>query len=425
MRITLVNTHDRIGGAERCSYDLATELHRGGDTVELIVGRKLGRDSFVTQMAYRPLDWKTRSFVYGRLGLTDTTIAAPIYGCWTLPGLRKAEVYNLHNMHGAYWNFWTLPILARRAPLVLTLHDEWLLTGDCAYTYDCERWLERCGRCPQALESDPVNRVCIGGGRDATRVNLWLKRAAFGRLDPAHLTLVAPSRWLADRASRAPHLARFSFRVIHNGVDLQLFSPGNVQASRERFGLPKQRFLVLSLAANQFDRRKNLQTVLDALYSPGWPRDAALVVAGRLDPESRTRLEGSERCYLTGYLDGPGPVSELMGACDLTVVPSRADNLPYAALEAQACGCPVLAAKAGGTPETIEDGVTGWLFDPAQGGDALAQRIAAISRSDPHRLRDVRGQARKRSLQLFGLERFASSYRRLFEEGLESWRRRR
>ena len=60
MRITYVNTHDLVGGAERCSYDLARETAILGDEVELIVGRKLGDDPFVRQLRYGPLDWRAR-----------------------------------------------------------------------------------------------------------------------------------------------------------------------------------------------------------------------------------------------------------------------------------------------------------------------------------------------------------------------------
>ena len=415
MRITVVNTHDLVGGAERCSYELARGLREHGDDVSLIVGRRFGDDSFVRQMSYRWLDWRLRSFVYGRLGLTDTTIAAPLYECFRMPALREADVYNIHNMHGAYWNFWTVPLLARRAPVVLTLHDEWLLTGDCAYTYACERWRDHCGRCPQAREPDPDDRVCIGG-RDATWVNLKLKRAMF-RCAPAHrVVLVSPSRWLADRAGEAPHLARFERRVVPNGVDLELFRPREPAQARREAGLPAEAFLALTFAANLFDRRKDLRRLLAAVRSPRWPADARLVVAGRTTPELERELAGDPRIIAMSYVSGREDLARLLAAVDLVVVPSRAENLPYAALEAQACGTPVLGARVGGIPETLEDGVSGWLFEPGCEPDALAEAIAAIRALPLERREAARARARADAARRFGHLRFVEAYREIFAE---------
>jgi len=415
MRVTIVNTHDLVGGAERCSYELASGLRQRGDQVSLIVGRRFGDDPFVVQMKYRWLDWRLRSFAYGWLGLTDTTIAAPLYECFRMPELREADVYNIHNMHGAYWNFWTVPLLARRAPVVLTLHDEWLLTGDCAYTYSCERWRDHCGRCPQAREPESDDRVCIGG-RDATWLNLKLKRAMFRCAPGRSVVLVSPSRWLADRAGEAPHLARFERRVVPNGVDLEVFRPRESAPARREAGLPPDAFLVLTFAANLFDRRKDLHRLLAATRSTRWPADARLVVAGRATPELERELAGDPRIVVRDYVSGREDLARLLAAVDLVVVPSRAENLPYAALEAQACGTPVLGARVGGIPETLEDGASGWLFDPACESEALAETIAAIRALPPDRREAARARARANATRRFGHVRFVEAYRELFAE---------
>lgn len=415
LRVTLVNTHDLGGGAERCSYELAQQLVRRGDQVRLIVGRRFGDDPWVLQLKYRPFDWRLRSFVHGRLGLTDTTIVAPLYACFQLDALRRADVFNLHNQHGSFWNFWTVPLLAQRAPVVLTLHDEWLLTGDCAYTYDCERWRDRCGACPQAREPNPVDRVCIGG-RDATRLNLALKRAMFRCVDPERLVVVSPSHWLAERAGQAPHLRHIATTVIPNGVDLELFRPRASEDERRRVGFAAAEFLVLVFGENLFDGRKNLRLVIDAARSPEWPPDAPLLVAGRTTPELDRLLGSDRRVRSVGHLADRGELARLLAMVDLVIVPSRAENLPYAALEAQACGTPVLGARVGGIPETVEDGVSGWLFEPDCSPAQLAARVGAIRALSPEHRRSVGRSARERAEACFGLERFVDSYRKLFED---------
>lgn len=415
MRITFVNTHDVIGGAERCSYDLARSFRAAGDDATLLVGRKLGDGSFVKQLSYHPWDWKLRSFAHGRLGLTDTTILAPLYGCFTIDALRDADLYNIHNMHGAYWNFWTLPLLARRAPVVLTLHDEWFLTGDCAYTYECERWRKGCGSCPQATEKEPGDRVCIGGA-DATKLNLKLKRMVTRFLDPRRVAIVSPSAWLAGQAERSPHLARFRRVRIPYGVDLEVYRPRDRQETRRRWGVVGDDFLVLASAANLFDKRKNLRLVLDALREPNWPLRARLVLVGRMSDAIKDEIAGNPRCLPMGYQREAIDMARAMSACDLAVVPSRSDNFPYTALEAQACGLPVLAADTGGIPETIEANATGWLFDPTIAAGAFAEEIARIMTLQQYSQNAAGKAARERALEHFSMARFVSAYRNLFSE---------
>ena len=56
---------------------------------------------------------------------------------------KPPDVLHLHNLHGGYFDLRVLPELSQGQPTVVTMHDEWLYTGHCAYTLDSERWLSR------------------------------------------------------------------------------------------------------------------------------------------------------------------------------------------------------------------------------------------------------------------------------------------
>ena len=101
---------------------------------------------------------------------------------------RVPDVLHLHNLHGGYFDLRVLPELSARQPTVVTMHDEWLYTGHCAYTLDSERWLEGCGSCPH-LDSYPALRV------DGTAEN-WRRKAALYKRSRLHV--VCPSEWLLD-----------------------------------------------------------------------------------------------------------------------------------------------------------------------------------------------------------------------------------
>lgn len=414
MKIAIVNTHDIIGGAERCSYNLVTQLRQGGDDARLIVGGKRGTDSFVRQIDYGGIDWRLRGLVHNRLGWTDTTLMAPIRGCYTWPELRHADVVNIHNMHGAYWNFWTLPILSRRTPLILTLHDEWLLTGDCAYTYGCTKWKQQCGACPQASAGNPDHRACIGGA-DATRFNLGLKRKALDLCSADSIEIVAPSQWLLDRAAMAPHLARFPKRRIRYGVDLETFQPIDKYESRAALSLPTDETLLFAPAAHANDPRKNLSVLRESMRLPEWPRRCRVVVAGRADATLRRDFEDLPLTWL-GYLKAPVEMARAISACDATLLVSKADNLPYTGLESLACGRPLIGAEVGGISEMIEPETTGWSWQ--LGADELAGHVARLaSLGDAERLTMQRA-ARAAAEHRFDVRREADNYKALFTEAV-------
>src|SRR5204862_2786030 len=114
---------------------------------------------------------------------------------------------------------------SHQVPLVLTLHDGWLLSGHCAHSLDCERWTIGCGHCPD-LTLDPAIR------RDATAYNWRRKHELFKN---SRLYIATPSRWLMQKVERSM-LATYVLgaRIIPNGVDLPIFHPADQQAARAR-----------------------------------------------------------------------------------------------------------------------------------------------------------------------------------------------
>jgi glycosyltransferase involved in cell wall biosynthesis len=409
-RICFVNTHDTIGGAERCSFDLMTGLRARGREVSLVVGRKFSDDPDVHQCVYPQWDWRPRAFLNHRVGLTDTTLVTPLR-LLASPVFRSANVVNIHNMHGCYWNFWTVPLEASRKPVVLTLHDEWFLTGDCAYTYQCERWLHHCGKCPQfAWTIRPAL-----GGRDFTPVNLWLKRAAARLTSSRRLTIVTPSQWLARQVRRAPHLSRFEQLTIPNGIDTHLFRPRDKSAARAKFGVPRDKFCFLFFAHNLDDPRKGGQCLERTLSESGLPENSMLLLAGK-GGEAIAAKFPSLPIQLLGYLDSREDVAACLSAADCVLLLSAADNLPYGGIEAIACGCLVLARDVGGIGEIVEPGRSGILLDADVTAGQLAAEMSRIAQLPASERRRLSGAARDLAVERFSMDLFLHRYEALFQE---------
>ncbi len=365
MKILQISTADRGGGAEA----VALSLHRGL--------RERGHDA-VLAVGYRRTDEEGVVEIGGsgsRKGraLRDPGVLLDMlrgHEDFRFPASHRVlelapwapDVVHVHNLHGGYFDLRALPELARRARLVATLHDAWLLTGHCAHPLDSDGWLRGCGNCPH-LDTYPALR------RDGTAFNLERKRSIYDGLE---LTAVTPSRWLMDMVERsvlAPAAARRE--VIPNGVDLDVFSP---RAPAETRSVPLLVFAAQGGRANEFKDFATLRAALGRLSVP-----VEAVALGDASPVEEQVGQATVRSLGTVP---PRKVADWLRAADVYVHPSRADTFPNGVLEALACGTPVVASRVGGIPEQVTE-ATGVLVEPGDPA-VLATAIESLL-ADPVR----------------------------------------
>src|SRR5574341_819554 len=208
MRILQVSTADRGGGAEAVAYQLFQAYRRLGHQSCLAVGMKQSNNPDVLTI---PNDqcygrWARLWIAVGDLlmpflekarnparlrRLIQIGIGQPRrrWDIWNGKedfdfrgtgqllelGPERPDIVHCHNLHGAwlpsggYFDLRALSRLSQQVPVVLTLHDAWLLSGHCAHSFDCERWKSGCGLCPD-LTIYPAVR------RDSTAYNWERKR---------------------------------------------------------------------------------------------------------------------------------------------------------------------------------------------------------------------------------------------------------
>ncbi|HSJ05367.1 MAG TPA: glycosyltransferase, partial [Longimicrobiales bacterium] len=286
LAIAQVNARAGGGGAERIASQLMRAYRERGHTSWLIVGRGTadGDDVFtfpragstgVAHLAAGPLRILDR-----RRGLETYRYPATRRMLDVLPG--EPDIVHLHNLHGGYFDLRALPALSRRQPVVMTLHDAWLLSGHCAHSIGCDRWRTGCGACPDLGLYPAVTR-------DATARNWERKRAIFA---DTRVHIATPSQWLADRvrdSMLAPAAAEL--RVIHNGVELDIFTPGDTAAARAASGLPPAVPTILTVGAGGgANSYKDITTTRNAAAQAAelLDRDVLLVVLGDQGPDQRT-----------------------------------------------------------------------------------------------------------------------------------------
>ena len=368
LRIALVNSADRAGGAESVARLLRDGLHRAGQRADLWVGRVWDeRNAHDVRLIPRSEEEQARAVRFARYGFFNLGLGSAHRFCDST-NLDAVDVVHLHNVHGHYFCLTALPRLAARAPLVWTFHDFFPITGGCAFPFRCERWLTQCGSCPQ------LGRYPLVTPFDHTRRLQALKRRVFQDLP---VTIVTPSRHLAEAVQRSGVFAAAEVLTIPYGVDTRLFHPHRAEA-RRALQLSADRPVVLLTAQGLDDPRKGAEYALAALRQVEVP-GLVVLLAGGGDQRPLAEALARHEVRPLGYLTEPAQLADCYAAADLVLCTSLAENLPCVVLEAQASGTAVLAFDIPGVDEEIVSGETGYLV-PAGDAVALAQGAEKVLR---------------------------------------------
>ena len=202
--------------------------------------------------------------------------------------------------------------------------------------------------------------------------------------------------------------------VIPNGVDTAHFAPGDRTPARRALALPADAVCIGIVGRfGPFKRHEILLGAFDEI-APHWPA-AHLVIAGTGGPAEaavRARAQAgphATRIHWLGFQSDPRACYQ---ALDLLAIPSVNEGLSNVALEAMACGLPVLANTGCGHERIIASGDDGLIADLATPAALAAQFTALLAQ--PERLADFGAKARAKMLRDFSLGAMADAYERLY-----------
>ena len=437
LTILQVSALDRAGGAEQVAWSLFQTYRQTGLGSWLAVGKKRSTDPgvfviqengnptgwqyFCEQMAslFNPLQGKVRGVLrlqafIRQMGMGSDYLAQlrgqenfyfPASATLLKQAPQQPDLVHLHNLHGGYFDPRALVKLSEQVPVMLTLHDAWLLSGNCAHSFTCERWKTGCGNCPD-ITIYPGLRV------DSTHLNWIRKKEIFTQ---SKLYIATPCQWLMDKVNAsilAP--AMIEGRVIPNGVDVQVFHPGDRQQARLQLGLPFDQPILLFVANgiknNPFKDYKTLRAAITMIGSLS-EKPIYFVALGE---KGQTEHLGQVTVHYIERTSNIDLVASYFQAADIYVHASKAETFPNTILEAMACGLPVVASDVGGIGEQVVNGLTGLLVESVN-PDSLAQAILLLL-EDPSLRQKMGAAGLERVQEYFTLERQAKQYQEWYEE---------
>jgi glycosyltransferase involved in cell wall biosynthesis len=413
MKTLLLNRTDIEGGAARAAYRLHTGLNLSGIDSKMLVGLKFSDD--ITVIAPKTKLEKGMS------------ILSPILDTMLLGLYRKreriifspaiipeniAKKVSLHNpdlihLHWIAEGFLRIETLRKfQKPIIWTLHDMWAFTGGCHYDNSCGRYKDSCGRCPQLNSKKPYD------------ISYWIMKRKKRAWKHLNITIVTPSKWLAESAKNSSLFKNHCIEVIPYGIDTKRFKPFDKKIARDILSLPQNKKLILFGAMQSMtDKRKGflfLDHAMQSLVEKGWFEKIELIVFGASKPFDKDYF-GLQTTYM-GQVKDDVSLALLYAAADVFIAPSIQENMSNAVMEALSCGTPCVAFNIGGMPEMIVHENTGYLAKPFDPED-LAKGIEWII-EDEKRWNVLSQQARQKVEKEFKLEIMAQEYLDLYNEVL-------
>lgn len=249
--------------------------------------------------------------------------------------------------------------------------------------------------------------------RRTRRMYIWLERWMASFTD----ALIVVAERDIEKGLQAGIGKQSQYHLIRSAIPLDQFAPGLVNrlAVRQELGLPPEAVVVGNVG--RFSEQKN---PLDWVRVAGeigraHPQVYFLLVGdGPLRPQVEAQLCQEElqvRTILTGLRRD---VPRMMRAMDIFLLTSLWEGLPRVIPQAMAMGLPVVANRADGTAETIQDGETGYLCEPGNIPAMAASVLALVN--DPQMRKEIGQKARSFARQEFDLRQMIAQIETLYEE---------
>lgn len=290
---------------------------------------------------------QTMSFTYDRVGISLSNDI--------LLRLSECDIIHLHWVSRLLNNGSIMKLLLLGKPIVWTMHDFNPITGGCHYPDECVGYMGDCSECPQLV----INKL------DVTRFILKDKRRAYG--DQIHV--ITASEWLKKIVKKSFVLAGAECSVIPIGINTKQFSILDKKRCKSMFEFSESTKIILMGAQSTKIKVKGyvgLQKMFDVLETNSYIRHLIesnhikLVFFGNGgDVFKSLNIPGVE----LGFIDDRDKLCMLYNAADVFLFPSTQETFGMTAVEAMACGTPVVAYNMCAMQDIIVDGVNGFKIE--------------------------------------------------------------
>lgn len=346
MKVLQVNCVYKKGSTGKITYDLHRGLQAKGIESVVCYGRG--------ELLKEPGIYKTCPEWYSKLNNAWSRITGIMYdGCFfstnrliSIIKKEQPDIVHLQCINGYFVNIYRLVnwLKKHHQKTVLTLHAEFMYTGGCGHSIDCNQWSTRTG-CGHSTHCPRWRAETKSLFFDRTAIMWSRMKDAFDGFDELIVTSVSP--WLMERAKQSPILADREHCVVLNGLDTEIFHLYDTAELREKMGLTGKKVVFHATPAfsTSPDHIKGGHFIIElARRMP----EVTFLVAGPVVGE----ISAPANLVLLGRVNDQKLLAQYYSMADVTVLTSKRETFSMVTAESLCCGTPVVGFKAGG-PETI------------------------------------------------------------------------
>ena len=357
MKVLIVSTHDRLGGAAIAAYRLLEALNKNDVEASMFVLNKKSTNPNVIQVGNNLMN--KVSFVVERFDifikngftkkkLFDISIANTGVSIVHHPEFKQADIIHLHWINQGMLSIKEIgEIIATGKKIVWTMHDMWPFTGICHHAGTCNHFEKDCGFCPY-LKSPSQ--------RDMSYSTYQRKLTAYSK---GKIHFVACSNWLKDLAIKSPLTSNHEVSSIPNPINTTTYRPKDKTSFRKLMNLPIDKKIILFVAAKVSDKRKGIDYLIEASKTLAKQESNFMfLIVGSNGEEISSKLALPAK--IANYV-AQEEMPNIYNVADVFVTPSLQENLPNTIMESMSCGTPCIGFNIGGIPEMIDHKQNGYI----------------------------------------------------------------
>lgn len=414
MRVLIINTSERTGGAAIAASRLMDALKDSGIKAKMLVRDK--QSDRITVVALKKswrhiwnfvwerfIIWKANHFKKTNLFAVD--IANTGTDITSLPEFRQADVIHLHWVNQGMLSLKNIrKILESGKPVVWTMHDMWPITGICHHAETCTNYTSNCHDCP----------LLHKGNKTDLSYRIFRKKQKL--YQNANITFIACSRWLESQAKKSALTQGHKVTSLPNPINTSLFRPTDKKEARQKLHLPTGKKLLMFSSMKITDKRKGIDYLVEACRlilekHPEAGKELAVVVVGKQSQQYEFLFPFPIHCI--DYVSGEREIADIYNAIDLFVTPSLMENLPNTIMEAMSCGIPCVGFNIGGIPEMIDHLHNGYVAQYKSAEDLANGICWSLNESDYKSLSEA---ARRKVLSSYSEHTVAMKYIHIYNQ---------
>ena len=417
MRVLIVNTSEREGGAAVAANRLMDALNNNGVKAKMLVRDKETDDITVVGLKSglrQRLNflWE-RWCVYWHLHfkrdhLFELDLANTGSDITKLPEFKEADVIHLAWINQGFLSLNVIrKIINSGKAIVWTMHDLWPATGICHFTLGCEAYKGQCRKC-----------FFLPGGGSATDLSTRVFNKKKKLYYNSGIHFVACSKWLGSSAKQSSLLTGLQLSVIPNPIDTHVFCPKDKRAARLHSTLPEDKHIILFVSQRVTMERKGMAYFIKAISllaerHPEMKENTAIAILGGRADEVVSQLDLPS--YPLGYIRNERQLVDVYNSADVFVIPSLDDNLPNTIMEAMACGVPSVGFKVGGIPEMIDHQKNGYVANFKDADDLAAGIHWVLDEADNE---DLKKRCVQKVMSCYSQRSVAMKYVEVYNQAL-------